>query len=442
MCKVVWEVSISQFYSLSDLECFCLKFPGAESLRIEFDRQCSTERRHDPLTIMDGTGRIVSIRSGREWTDWSPELRVNGDELKWKFNSDGSVNGWGWRFTVYPIMPTSGPHNAQSDRSVLSRPSMDLVMWLLEALLASSPDKQIGSRLAAALAACAQLSALPASQRMWSLQSLRRLMMTSNYGLSLNIMSESQASSSMAASAASVASPSNTESVLNQTDLSSTSSNVPVILRPPALVSDTALAVLVKGLPEMLLRQYEYEDPIVRGGKHLMHSAFFKELVALACHLGLDSLPCCSETYKWAWFRRYCMAARVANALIKRATLPASFCVEVRKKIIEMSSEDESFTLDHENHSIFGAEHDRQLLMWLHRKPEDWTLSWGGAGVIYGWGHNHRGQLGGVDGAKVKIPTPCETLSALRPVQLVGGEQTLFAITSDGKVYATGKYIF
>ena len=108
--------------------------------------------------------------------------------------------------------------------------------------------------------------------------------------------------------------------------------------------------MLVKGLPEMLLRQYEYEDPVVRGGKHLLHSAFFKELVALACHLGLDSLPCCSETYKWAWFRRYCMAARVANALIKRATLPASFCVEVRKKIIEMSSEDESFTLDHVNH--------------------------------------------------------------------------------------------
>ena len=97
------------------------------------------------------------------------------------------------------------------------------------------------------------------------------------------------------------------------------------------------------------------------------------------------------------------------------------------------------FTLDHENHSMFSPEHDRQLLMWLHRKPEDWTLSWGGAGVIYGWGHNHRGQLGGVDGAKVKIPTPCETLSTLRPVQLVGGEQTLFAITADGKVYATGK---
>ena len=36
------------------------------------------------------------------------------------------------------------------------------------------------------------------------------------------------------------------------------------------------MAALVKGLPEALQRQYEYEDPIVRGGKHLLHSPFFK----------------------------------------------------------------------------------------------------------------------------------------------------------------------
>lgn len=33
---------------------------------MEFDRQCSTERRHDPLTVMDGVNRIVSVRSGGE----------------------------------------------------------------------------------------------------------------------------------------------------------------------------------------------------------------------------------------------------------------------------------------------------------------------------------------------------------------------------------------
>lgn len=48
------------------------------------------------------------LHPGREWCDWSSELRIPGDELKWKFISDGSVNGWGWRFTVYPIMPAAG----------------------------------------------------------------------------------------------------------------------------------------------------------------------------------------------------------------------------------------------------------------------------------------------------------------------------------------------
>lgn len=165
-----------------------VRVPGAEGLRLEFDRACSTERRHDPLTIMDGSGRIVSIRSGREWADWCPELRVAGDEIKWKFNSDGSVNGWGWKFTVYPVMPAAGMQQLQSDRSVLSRPSMDLVMWLLDSSLSSVNDRQIGSRLAAALAACAQLSALPASQRMWALQSLRKLMGSANNYLNITQM--------------------------------------------------------------------------------------------------------------------------------------------------------------------------------------------------------------------------------------------------------------
>lgn len=109
----------------------------------------------------------------------------------------------------------------------------------------------------------------------------------------------------------------------------------------------------MKGLPEALQRQYEYEDPIVRGGKQLLHSPFFKVccgigdidtyacvcrtnsdsfiqvLVALACDLELDTLPCCAETHKWAWFRRYCTASRVAIALDKRTSLPRVFLDEV-----------------------------------------------------------------------------------------------------------------
>lgn len=50
---------------------------------------------------------------------------------------------------------------------------------------------------------------------------------------------------------------------------------------------DSALSALLQGLPQALLRQYEYEDPLVKTGKHLMHSSFFKVLAALACDLGL-----------------------------------------------------------------------------------------------------------------------------------------------------------
>ncbi|XP_063244096.1 E3 ubiquitin-protein ligase HERC2 isoform X2 [Bacillus rossius redtenbacheri] len=376
-----------------------VKIPGAKGLRVEFDRQCSTERRHDPLTIYDATGRCVSTRSGREWSDWSTEIRITGDELRWKFTSDGSVNGWGWKFTVYPVVTYAGPSELGSDRAILSQPSVELVVCLLDARLVLSPDRSLISRLAAALASCAQFSSLAASQRMWALQKLRRLMV-SRLGKLLDI---------------------------------------PALLKMDhCITTDAALPALVKGLPQALLRQYEYEDPIVRSGKHLMHSDFFKVLVALACDLGLDSHPCCSENHKWSWFRRYCMAARVASALVNRTALPHSFCVEVRKKISEMAPDSSSMVFDHENHDIFKQAHDEQLLLWLHRRPEDWTLSWSGSGTIYGWGHNHRGQLGGVEGAKVKLPTPCEALSALRPVQLVGGEQTLFAVTADGKVYATG----
>ncbi|KAI8508669.1 E3 ubiquitin-protein ligase herc2, partial [Branchiostoma belcheri] len=381
-----------------------VRIAGAEALRVEFDRQCSTERRHDPLTIMDGANRVVSVRSGREWSDWSSELRIAGDELKWKFTSDGSVNGWGWRFTVFPIMPAAAPKDLLSDRSVLSRPSIDLVTCLLDFRLDANCVRSIVPRLAAALAACAQLSCLVASQRMWALQRLRKLL-RSGMGPVLNV-----------------------DALLGDGDEEQSRSNT------------GTLASLVKGLPEMLLRQYEYEDPIVRGGKHLLHSSFFMELVALACELGLDSLPCCSETHKWAWFRRYCIASRVAQALERRDTFPQPFLDEVMKKVKEISGDGEvnDLSREHEDNQVFHQEHDEQLLQWLSRRPDDWTLSWGGSGQIWGWGHNHRGQLGGVEGAKVKLPTPCDALAALRPVQLIGGEQTLFAVTADGKVYATG----
>jgi len=201
---------------------------------------------------------------------------------------------------------------------------------------------------------------------------------------------------------------------------------------------------LFKGLPDLLIRQYDYEEPILRTGGQISYSSFFKTIVALSCDLTLDQHPSIVESYCWTWFKKYCAASRVMNAMLRRTRLPSVFCKDVRKKIGEMcegekdlnKSEDSIWI--HEDHKVFRQQEDEQLLAWLCRRQEDWTLTWGGTGTIYGWGHNHRGQLGGVEGAKVKVPTPCHGLSSLRPVQVVGGEQTLFAVTAEGRIYASG----
>ncbi|XP_017066913.1 probable E3 ubiquitin-protein ligase HERC2 [Drosophila eugracilis] len=426
-----------------------VRIPGAEMLRLEFDSQCSTEKRNDPLVIMDGTGRVLAMRSGREFSHWAPEIRVPGDELRWKFSSDSSVNGWGWRFWVHAIMPAATLCESGSDRAVLSQPSMALVMSLLDSRLAPRQPSVL-LRLASALAACSQLGVLTTAQRIWSLRKLHAVL----------------------------------------------------LLEQAPRPQDPSLSALLKPLIPELLRQYEYEEPQVRGGIHLMHSDYFKTLAALACDMQLDAtLPATSssstaatgstsstgDVHKWAWFKRYCIAVRVAQSLIRRTELPRAFCLEVRKKFCEMlptvtsnpnpgghspgasmlnsttslSSStasnvspppisehqdvhchahqlDSTSTLLHEDHTMFQAPHDAQLLQWLNRRPDDWALSWGGASTIYGWGHNHRGQLGGLEGSRIKTPTPCEALSLLRPVQLAGGEQSLFAVTPDGKLFATG----
>lgn len=96
------------FFFIYNLQIFCtghVRIPGAEALRLEFDSQCSTEKRNDPLIIMDGSGRVIATRSGREYTQWAPEIKIPGEEMRWKFTSDSSVNGWGWKFWVHAVMP-------------------------------------------------------------------------------------------------------------------------------------------------------------------------------------------------------------------------------------------------------------------------------------------------------------------------------------------------
>ncbi|CAG9575570.1 unnamed protein product [Danaus chrysippus] len=373
-----------------------VKIPGAQSLRVSFEQGCSTERRNDPLTISDSAGRVLATRSGREPTDWAQEIIVNGDELRWRFTSDGSVNGWGWRFTVHPILPSHSNMESGSDRYVLSCPSVELAWRLLDGplLTAISNDHQLAPRLAQALAICAQMPTLSWRGRVWCVRRLRG-----------------------------------------------------VVCGVGGAAGDVAPPVALQALPQLLQAQYEHEEPALRTGTHLLHSHYLKELAWLACGLRIDSRVCSGlDSARWSWFKRYCLCIRTADALIRRQPLPTPFLADVRKRLADLGvyNTEESGTECQnlwEDNSRLTRQHDEQLLHWVNRRPEDWSGWWNGGSrgcAVYGWGHNHRGQLGGVEGAKVRTPTPCHALAALNPVQLVGGEQTLFAVTPDGKVYATG----
>lgn len=61
---------------------------------------------------------------------------------------------------MYPIAEARVSHELGSDRAILSQPSIELAMCLLDSRLSLSSDRNLIARLAAALAACAQLSTL------------------------------------------------------------------------------------------------------------------------------------------------------------------------------------------------------------------------------------------------------------------------------------------
>lgn len=133
---------------------------------------------------------------------------------------------------------------------------------------------------------------------MWALKTLRKIV-TTDIGSGLNIKALLSASYSSSSTPA----PSRSLSPVPQSlpAMPSSSTAAPHSLVPPAppslrgstesldssgsfakpspevkVIQEMPLISLLKGLPEALLRQAEYEDPLVRGGKHLMHSQFFK----------------------------------------------------------------------------------------------------------------------------------------------------------------------
>jgi len=72
--------------------------------------------------------------------------------------SDKSLNGWGWRFVVYPIMPLT--RQSGTDREVLSRPCLPVVRSLLEECLKRQNDITLTKRLTATLMLSLHLTTL------------------------------------------------------------------------------------------------------------------------------------------------------------------------------------------------------------------------------------------------------------------------------------------
>jgi len=72
--------------------------------------------------------------------------------------SDKSVNGWGWRFVVYPIIPLT--RQSGTDREVLSRPCLSVVRNLLYECLKRHNNIVLTKRLTATLMLSLHLTTL------------------------------------------------------------------------------------------------------------------------------------------------------------------------------------------------------------------------------------------------------------------------------------------
>jgi len=99
-----------------------ISFPGAERLEITFDERCRTETGCDYLQFYDSAGAAMIGRSnsGRNsdshWhgVNGVPALVHRGSSLEARFRSDGSVNDWGYLFTVRAYYPEIAAGNTQS----------------------------------------------------------------------------------------------------------------------------------------------------------------------------------------------------------------------------------------------------------------------------------------------------------------------------------------
>eukprot|EP00930_Biecheleria_cincta_P039309 TRINITY_DN27031_c0_g1_i1.p1 TRINITY_DN27031_c0_g1~~TRINITY_DN27031_c0_g1_i1.p1 ORF type:complete len:3944 (-),score=741.61 TRINITY_DN27031_c0_g1_i1:404-12178(-) len=102
-----------------------IKIPGATSLRIVFDDQCSTEGGCDflsfhtrmPAEDEKGSGVYLApdIPEMAGCRDQFVDFEFPGNYLVYRFRADHSNTGWGYKFTVYPVCKGGGKGTGAND---------------------------------------------------------------------------------------------------------------------------------------------------------------------------------------------------------------------------------------------------------------------------------------------------------------------------------------
>jgi hypothetical protein len=111
-------------------------FPGATKVQIVFDQATRTETNCDYLIFQDKEGnclhpecseRFTGRDGGQNWpgTDGRPPLEMNVSEFTVFFHSDGSVEDWGYKFTVTAFFPPKT--GARNRLEWISKMNLDLV---------------------------------------------------------------------------------------------------------------------------------------------------------------------------------------------------------------------------------------------------------------------------------------------------------------------------
>uniref|UniRef100_A0A8D8RL73 E3 ubiquitin-protein ligase HERC2 n=3 Tax=Cacopsylla melanoneura TaxID=428564 RepID=A0A8D8RL73_9HEMI len=194
--------------------------------------------------------------------------------------------------------------------------------------------------------------------------------------------------------------------------------------------STPQLAKKAKFLSNAVFNQHVFEQPTSNGDPY-MNSDYYKNLLALSCKLDVN--------ISFQWFSDYRQSYQIAESLIQRE-MTTNQTDLIQDKIPKLKIEPAEF----EKIKTFSEQQDAQLLDWFTKNPASWkgenNTDPSRITSCFGWGHNHRGQLGFLqtDVLKIKTPTYLDVLSDLNPSMIVGGDQSVFAIGWNGQVYAMG----